>query len=259
MFAPVACTACGKPFQVPRETLGRQTVCPWCRATVPALPVGLPATPPAPPGAPEPLSLDDEPAAPPPPATTRRLPRWGVAAAGLLALLLAAGATVGVLRYREGHLTGMEWRSFAAPDDSFTADLLGRAREEDAGADETRFVSAGWYSGVATWVGWRDLSDTEKGQAADKDAWQHLRKRFEVERERLKGKYGGTVVKDATTQFADPLTRELRIDYPGGRLVERMLVVRGPKARIYFVGIAGKVDPDGPEAARLFSSFRAKE
>jgi hypothetical protein len=178
----------------------------------------------------------------------------------VLGLVLAAGATVGVLRYREGHLTGMEWRAFAAPDGSFTADLLGRPREEDAGADEKRFVSAGWYSGVTTWVGWRDLTAAEKALAEDEKAWEHLRKRFEAERERLRGEYGGTVVKDATTRFADPLTRELRIDYPGGRLVERMLVLpRGPKPRIYFVGVAGKLGTDDSAPARLFESFRPAE
>jgi hypothetical protein len=176
---------------------------------------------------------------------------------GVVALVVAAGVTVGVLRYRQGDLTGTEWRAFAAPDGSWSADLLGRPAEEDAGPGEKWYVSAGWYSGVTTWVGWRDLTPAEKAVAADKDAWQHLRKRFEAERERLRAKYDGTVVKDATTKFSDPLTRELRIDYPGGRAVERMLVLPGgPKPRIYFVGIAGKIDPDGPAATRLFESFR---
>jgi len=39
MFVPVACSQCGKPFQVPEATIGKPTACPWCLSTVLALPV----------------------------------------------------------------------------------------------------------------------------------------------------------------------------------------------------------------------------
>src|ERR1700722_15244553 len=39
MFVPVACSECGKPFQVPETALAKSTACPWCQATVLALPV----------------------------------------------------------------------------------------------------------------------------------------------------------------------------------------------------------------------------
>ena len=53
MFVPVNCTACGKPFQVPEAVLGQSTACPWCKATVTALPVAAPV-PAADPVAPKP-------------------------------------------------------------------------------------------------------------------------------------------------------------------------------------------------------------
>jgi hypothetical protein len=40
MFVPVVCPQCGKPFQVPDAAIGKPTACPWCLATVLALPVG---------------------------------------------------------------------------------------------------------------------------------------------------------------------------------------------------------------------------
>src|SRR5438045_5869059 len=99
MFVPVACSACGKPFQVPEAAVGKPAACPWCRAAVLALPVGgappvaepesRRLTPPArqegePKPTPEPLSLDDEPpAAPAPPV--RRVRPWLI----LLGILLA--------------------------------------------------------------------------------------------------------------------------------------------------------------------------
>ena len=53
----------------------------------------------------------------------------------------------------------------------------------------------------------------------------------------------------------------MRIEYPRGRAVERMIVIpTGPRPRIYFIGIAGKrLDLDGDEAKHLFDSFRAFE
>ena len=69
MFVPVSCTSCGKPFQVPEAALGKLAPCPWCAATVTALPVSAPLADAQPeptsapqPPTPEPLSLDDSPA-----------------------------------------------------------------------------------------------------------------------------------------------------------------------------------------------------
>ena len=39
MFVPVACVKCGKPFQVPEAVAGTNVNCPWCKESVPALPV----------------------------------------------------------------------------------------------------------------------------------------------------------------------------------------------------------------------------
>ena len=64
MFVPVACSACGKPFQVPEAAVGKPAACPWCRAAVLALPVAGAASPADAPAVAlddsEPLSLDEE-------------------------------------------------------------------------------------------------------------------------------------------------------------------------------------------------------
>ncbi len=260
MFSPVACSQCGKPFQVPEATVGKPTVCPWCQATVAALPMGVPATASTSP-APEPLSLDDAPALKPTPSPRSRL-RWVLAGiVGLFALIIATSVTIGVKRYKQGHVMGWEWQTFTAPDRSCSIDMLGKPVEDtDTAADEKRFTSEGTYSGTTTWIGWRDLTQVQVQLAGTKDAWQHFASHFNTERDRLKNRYGGVVSKDATTKFEDPLTHDVRLDYPGGRVVERMLVMpNGPRPRVYFIGIAGKFEPDAPEVQRLFDSLRVTE
>ena len=63
------------------------------------------------------------------------------------------------------------------------------------------------------------------------------------------------------TRTEEPLTHEVRLEIPGGRAIEQMIVVpNGSQRRIYFIGMAGKeLDLDGPEVQRLFESFRRSE
>jgi hypothetical protein len=256
MFVPVACSACGKPFQVPDAAVGKPAACPWCQAAVVALPLGTPVASDDEPAVvlPAPLSLDDE----APPARRRLGPVFLV----VLVAVVATLATVGLLRRKEGYLVSREWRPFTAPDNSCAVDLLGRPAE-DADAPETgqrRYVSEGWYSGITTWVGWRNLSAAEAQAATSAEAWHSppVTRLFDAERDWMKGTFGGYVTKDATTQFQDPLTREVRLELPRGRAVGRMIVrPTGPRPRIYFLGIAGpRLDTEGAEAKRLFDSFR---
>jgi DNA-directed RNA polymerase subunit RPC12/RpoP len=252
MFVPVACSQCGKPFQVPEEAAGRPTACPWCQATVLALPVG---SPPAAPSL-EALSLDEE------PLVLRRGRRWLLRLALLVIVLAATLATIGVLRRKEGYLTSQEWRAFTPVDNSCTVLLLGRAREDVAAPErgQRRYVSEGWYSGTTTWLGWRNLSTAEVQISLAPEAWHdpQLTKLFDQEREWVKDRFGGDVTKDATISFNNPLSRELHVERPNRRAVERMIVhPSGPRPRLYFFGIAGKrLDPDGDETKRLFDSFR---
>lgn len=261
MFTPVACSQCGKPFQVQQDTLGKPTVCPWCQATVAALPVGTPAPTPATPA--EPLSLDDYPAKPAAPPRSKAK-RVALALVGVLALAAATGATIAVKQQKQGHLTSWEWKAFARPDKAFTVELLGKPVEDpDAPAGEKRFVAEGWYSGTKTWVGWRDLTQVQVQQAGAKDAFVPFSEAFfNPARDRLHARHGGSVVKNATTNLeSPPLTHEIRVDAGGGvRAVERVLVYpTGPRPRVYFVGIAGKLDPESPAVQHLFDSFRVSE
>jgi hypothetical protein len=257
MFLPVACSACGKPFQVPETAIGNQTSCPWCRAAVLALPVaGSPPVNPQP--TVTPLSLDEEPPAP----TRSRRGRWLLLL--LLVSLVATLATIGVLRRKEGYLTSREWRPFSPPDNSCTVQLLGRPVEDTTAPEsgQRRYISEGWYSGTITWLGWRNLTAAEAQFAAAPEAWHNpqLTRLFEQERVWLSGRFGGYVTKDATINFKDPLTREVRLEMEDGRgrAVERMIVhATGAHPRLYFLGAVGKrLDPDGGDVKHLFESFR---
>jgi hypothetical protein len=200
MFVPVSCTNCGKPFQVPESALGQLAPCPWCGATVAALPVSAPVAPPQPPPPAaaqqpqpqqEPFSLDDEPEAPPgraqpgrsqgAPAPERK-PRpaapaaadgkrfvgfWLMLALGLAVALSASLLTVAALKRKSGLFVSADWKTFTTPDGSCTVDLLGTPAED---ADATagggrRYTSEGWYSGAKAWVGWKDLTRAEASLA----------------------------------------------------------------------------------------------
>jgi hypothetical protein len=275
MFVPVACSQCGKPFQAPESELGKPVVCPWCRATVPALPVAAPSPAAPPPGAesppasplpwpqPEPLSLDDAAAAEAPPAPPRRhaLRFWfRVFALVSLVLIPTGAATVIALRYKQGHVPDMEWREFAVPGTPYRVELLGKPTEATEDGAK-RYAAEGWYSGTVTWVGWRDLTQVERQYALAKDGWVQLREKlFDPERDRLAAKYGGTVTRQATPKLDNPITHEVRVQYDGGQAAERIVVVVNDfSARVYFVGIAGRIDPDGEAAKHFFDSFRLTE
>jgi hypothetical protein len=275
MFVPVACSQCGKPFQVPEDTIGKTTACPWCRAAVLALPIGAPAQPsekreptpaaPTPPAQtapkPEVLSLDDAPPTPP----RRRLVRRVLIVVMLLSL---AGAvmmgTIFSLRYKQGHMYAMypEWRAFTAPDNTFSVELLGKPKEEriETGTGGRRYVSEGWYSGTRTWVAWQPLNQVQIQLAHTKDARSDLRFLFLAEGGRLKEQFGGEP-QYATLRFENPLTVEIKMEYPEGQLVSRAIVMpKDPHPRVYFIGIAGKrLNPDGDVAKHFFNSFRVNE
>ncbi len=267
MYTPVACSACGQPFQVLQTTLGQPTVCPWCQATVVALPIAgtvVPSPAATVPGVPsataqEPLSLDDEPAPQPQPQSSRRR-RWWIAFT-LVATVLVMVATFAVVRYKQGHALNNEWERFTAPDGSYQLDLPGRAQEglsnEDLGS---YYFAEGWYSGITAWVGWRELTAAERDVTGTAEAWQQFLKPFEAEQLRLKLRFNGDVVRNAT-RFDPQLTHEVRLTTPRGQVVERIIVSPQPaRPRIYFVGLAGKnLDPDSPVATRFFDSFRITE
>ena len=208
MFVPVSCTSCGKPFQVPETALGKLAPCPWCEAIVTALPASAPQDAPTPDApeppkpvapAPEPLSLDDDPApkqkptalpvarpVAPPTAAPRPDERRPVPLVLKLLLLgfvmiVVAAATLGALRRKDGHLVSTEWKRFTAPDGTCSIDLLGRPVEDPdlPATGARRYASQGWYSGTKTWIGWRELRPDEASLAAEIAAAEKAIKEWE--------------------------------------------------------------------------------
>jgi hypothetical protein len=271
MFVPVVCSQCSKPFQVPEEAVGKQSACPWCQAAVLALPAGeqseaekypLPESP-------EPLSLDDVDPSPIPaiqqpsaePSSHKRLIRLVI---GLFLMATAAATTFAILQRKQGHLISMEWQPFAPADASCQIELLGHAKEVDWNPEpgERRYYSQGWYSGTSAWIGWQNLTPVQAQEAAAKDGWVQYRKLFfDQERDRLKDRFGGSIAKDATID-QNPITVEVRLEGgQRGSTIERMMVIPNSSVpRIYFIGMSGKrLDLDGPEVKRFFSSFRVND
>lgn len=282
MFVPVACLSCGKPFQVPQAAAGTTVACPWCKQQTPALPVaGL--TAPAPDAAPPdgPLELEDAPAPPPPvpaggaPRPPRRprkpisLKTAAIALVASAACGLLAFVVVGVARGRipvpgrsVDRIPDAAWADFTPPDGSCTVALPGSPAEADSHAGTgKRYVTRGWFSGVTTWVGWVDLEGEWLAKAGVPEAWHLLRPRFDAVLDAQKHEWNGTAGKQTTKKFDDPLTVEVEMALPDGHLVERFVVVaKGPRPRIYYLGLAGRgVTPDHPAAQRLFGSLRPRE
>jgi hypothetical protein len=301
MFIPVACSQCGKPFQVPETALGKPTACPWCHASVLALPLGVetPADPSPTTSTPatgtdsntaagvektagvpcpehlqsktlpsrEPLSLDDDPSpiqtehSPKPAKSLIRRIFWVLL--GLFLMCATTVITLGVLQHKQGHIISLEWQTFTPPDGSCEIDLLGQAVETDSDPEhgERRYVSKGWYSGTSAWIGWRNLTPAQVQEGTTKDGWVQYRKLFfDTERDRLKDKFGGYTARDATVDH-EPMTVEVRLDGQNGPVIERMIVMaKGERPRIYFIGMAGKrINFDGEAVKRLFGSFRVYE
>ncbi|MBN9118242.1 MAG: hypothetical protein J0I06_03625 [Planctomycetes bacterium] len=190
MFVPVTCTRCGKPFQVPETALGQLAPCPWCQATVTALPVSGPqpdAQPASAVPASEPLSLDDAPApaqkplaampvapqtrqrttsdrvtaseplaatpvAPPGPEAPPRS-RFSAAtfAIGFVLVAVVTSATVFVLGYRSGRLPEADWIEFTPPDGTFTVAMPGRPTETEVEPVPEGSLAGGKRYAVRRW------------------------------------------------------------------------------------------------------------
>ncbi len=280
MFVPVACLRCSKLFQVAPDT--------------PARPVA--ADTPAPPPAPEPLSLDDAdplPAAPRPPippakpkgefrldavlpptepraSTAARAGRRSLKELAFVAVawLVVAALTVAVLGFRSGRGGGVGWVEFTAPDGSFSGTFPATptaAKVEPNGKAAVtlggeEYAAAGWYSGVRAWVAWQDLDPVWVKRLADDKDGMLATPALEAERDRRVRDAGGTLVENRTKTVQTTYGRgfEVEVDTPNGKRVERyVLAANAAKPRLYVIGVEGpKLDPDGPLPARVMTRFR---
>jgi hypothetical protein len=275
MFAPVSCTKCGKPFQVPEAALGQLAPCPWCGQAVTALPVAAPLPAAPPPAAsqqtpkPEPLSLDDAPAVAPVPPPPRPKSRVATLVVGAVVMLAVTGATVLLLGYRAGRMPDADWAEFAPADGSFAAKLPGRPDESDVEPLPDGSLRAGkryavrrWYARTAAWVAYNDLEPgLAKKLTADPDravAAGVLR----AARDREVARLQGTNVKErAEVREGDGWGAEVHMDTPDGPAAVRLVALgTGPHPRLYVFGVQGKhAGPDGAATRRLFGSFRVTD
>ena len=68
-------------------------------------------------------------------------------------------------------------------------------------------------------------------------------------------------MKEATVRFGSNLGLEVQMETSKGKLVERYIVVLdGPRPRLYFMGIESKnATADSADAQKLFNSFRVRK
>jgi hypothetical protein len=276
MFVPVSCTNCAKPFQVPEATLGQQTPCPWCKAVVAALPVSAPVAPvPVPPR--EVLSLDDaepNPPRPKPKSEAARAPREPLrvsprtVVALVLGCVLAAGGTVAALRYGSGHIADSSWSAFAPPDHSFAVDLPGAPAVEEVPANPpgsvgpgTRYSVRGWYSKTTVWLAHADLDPALAAKLKQDPDRALSAGALRAERERERGRLGGTVTSEVGVRLNAAWGVELEMTTPRGTAaVWLVLVESGPRPRVYALGVEGHgITGKSAAARRLFDSFRPAE
>ncbi len=276
MFVPVACSRCSKPFQVPSAVAGTTVACPWCKASVVALPVAgvsEPAQAPMPVSSPlsipEPLSLDPEPSptVASAPAQSRKFPfRRAILVVALS--VLAFGATLFYRGYHAGRVPESAWNSFTPPDGSCTVDLPGEPTAHPLNAlpiavcrGGEEFITDGWYSGVQAWVGWYDLDPAwAKAAAEDKDGGQIDPILNAGQKQRVDSRKA-TIRKEGKMLVDEFRARELQIESEAGPAIEWLCVVpTGTHPRLYFFGIQGKnISPESPLARRIFTKFRVNE
>jgi hypothetical protein len=219
---------------------------------------------------PAPLSLDD--AAPLPPADRDRPrrrpgPPMAVVVLGIALLLLLVVIAFGMLSYRSGRIPESAWRSYTPPDNSFTVDLPGEPTAEPlnplpgaaGGLGGELFTARGWYSGAVAWAGWRDVQPVVAAvSTSNPEQWMLYRPAIDAELERQKKLWNGTVTREATIKFENPLTVEVEMNTADGHLVERMYVIGlKTRSRLYVVGMrAPNLTRDSHAVKRLFGSFR---
>jgi hypothetical protein len=246
MFVPVACSVCGKPFQVPDASVGQSVACPWCRASVLALPVAEPV---------EPLSLDDD----TPPAAPQPLPRWPITAAVVVAVVVGvAGLTLAALRL--GRLPEREWTTFTPPDGSCSVLMPAEPKAERTnanryspviGSGELFVAERRGRKGTVTF-GWSELLAERAKLARPEDLIDaEIRHRKDV----LKAT---SATRPATVRVNDFQGAEVSYATPNGTRVELLLVVEtGPKPRLYVLAVEGQgVTPEDPVVRRFFTSLR---
>ncbi|HUR53316.1 MAG TPA: hypothetical protein VMZ71_04260 [Gemmataceae bacterium] len=247
MFVPVACSRCGKPFQVAEASVGQAVACPWCRASVPALPVAEPVA-----AQPEILSLDDT-----PPAAPQLLPRWPVTAAIVVAVMIGvAGLTLAVLRL--GKFEG-DWLTFTPPDEPCSVLMpTPKAERPDANpyspvlSGGERFVAERRAQKATVTFGWSELDAGRAKLVRPEDLIDaEIRHRKDVRK-------ATSATRPAPVRVNDFQGAEVRYETPNGTRVELLLVVEsGPKPRLYALAVEGKgVRPDDPVVRRFFNSLR---
>lgn len=242
MLVAVACGKCGKPFQVDEPAVGTSVECPWCKASILALPVAAPST-----SAPQPLSLDQAvqlpkqptPVPPRPPLSRGKL----LTRLFLLTVAMVAACAVGWLasQYGSGRIPEGAWREVEFPDGNCKVKLPGTPVEEPFNIDARfpgilggkRFVAHRWYEQVHVGVGWLDLDPLVARTIHDDSLIAYERERRAVE-------LGGKATVRGSAQVDGFPAEDVEYDTPNGPVYERLVAaIASPKPRLYVVTVGG--------------------
>ena len=249
MLAQVGCSECGKRFQVEGDQLGQLASCPWCEASVLALPMAAKA---------EPLPLP-EPLIPPGVSAIpkRRARKWPAIPVVALCMLIAGGTFL-IQRYRNGAVPAFAMQTLTATDGSCQATLPGSTEAVPGPqftplqTDVALFASQSWFTRTRGGLGWIELDPERAKLVRTEDFLSSVRDEL--------GRWLGVSTIEKEGVVKSGTSEGLEVHYGTGtiRYTARILAVfDSPQPRIYLVWVGGpKFDPDGEVASRVLTSFR---
>lgn len=248
MLVAVGCGKCSKPFQVEESALGSTVTCPWCQASVAALPMAMPTAPTG--SANQPLSLDqavqlpseakpDVSSPPGKPQSPAKLMRRVFFLA--VAMALAGFGGWFASRYGSGKIPEGAWRDVSPPGGDLRIKLPGSPEESELPADSRfpgllagkRFTVDRWYEDVHVSVGWHDI-DPDRAKKIDDESL------LAFVREARATQLGGKAIFRGTVQVDGFPGDDIEYETPKGPVFERLISARtAPKPRIYMVTVWG--------------------
>jgi DNA-directed RNA polymerase subunit RPC12/RpoP len=240
MLVAVACGKCGKPFQVDEPAVGTSVECPWCKASVLALPVATPTA-----NAAQPLSLDQAVQLPSDSAEPRKPLSRGklLVRLFLLAVAMVAACAVGWVasQYGSGRIPEGAWREVEFSDGNCKVKLPGTPVEEPFNTDARfpgilggkRHVVHRRFEQVDVGVGWLDLDPLVARTMHDDSLIAYERERRAVE-------LGGKATVRGSAQVDGFPAEDVEYDTPNGPVYERLVAaLNTPRPRLYVVTVGG--------------------
>ncbi|VTS08840.1 hypothetical protein [Tuwongella immobilis] len=270
------CAACGKPFQLLPESVGRPVECPACKVVGIAqllgdlpganAPTRIPSTPPPPLPAPQavtgpqpgistsPTSATQPVAASAPPSILGQLLLTAILTA------IAVGAVIVVYRFGSGTVSDSAWESLAL-NDRIRVEVPGTASPKPLPAPSDPRIATqqswqveSWFAGLRVQITLLTLAPGDEG-AFDFDVYTRR------EMQSRPGELGGQELQHGSVRLGNYSGTEFVIQSPEGIWVERILAIppipSHPAPAIVRIAIQGaNLTAEHPTVVRLMASLK---